>query len=119
MLLYPELDANRYDNGTSHTHAQGVSPNVVVADLYSVQGAMFTSLTMLFSGSEVQLINEAHSPRLAMWHYIYYVVLTPLIMLNLLIALMVRKFYHLFIYLSPIVLGRFYLLPCYLNNILT
>ena len=43
---------------------------------------------MFFQGTDVQLIQEAFSPALATWHYIYYVSLAPLILLNLLIALM-------------------------------
>jgi hypothetical protein len=43
---------------------------------------------MLFHGSNTELIQDAYSPALATWHYIYYVSLAPLILLNLLIALM-------------------------------
>ena len=38
--------------------------------------------------SDPELLKSALSPRLATVHYVYYVALTPLIMMNLLIALM-------------------------------
>ena len=38
--------------------------------------------------SDTDLLNKAQSPRLATWHYIFFVSLVPLIMMNLLIALM-------------------------------
>ena len=38
--------------------------------------------------SDPDLMKNALSPKLASFHYVYYVLLTPLIMMNLLIALM-------------------------------
>ena len=38
--------------------------------------------------SDTDLLNKAQSPRLATWHYIFFAALVPLIMMNLLIALM-------------------------------
>ena len=43
---------------------------------------------MFFAGSDTELLDMAQSPPLATWHYFFVVVMTPLIMLNLLIALM-------------------------------
>eukprot|EP01043_Picozoa_sp_COSAG02_P018472 COSAG02_NODE_863_length_16409_cov_16.571613_4_plen_221_part_00 len=43
---------------------------------------------MFFTGSDTELLDRALSPLLATWHYFFVVVMTPLIMLNLLIALM-------------------------------
>ena len=43
---------------------------------------------MFFAGSDTELLDIALSPPLATWHYFFVVVMTPLIMLNLLIALM-------------------------------
>jgi hypothetical protein len=43
---------------------------------------------MFFAGSDTELLDKALSPSLATWHYFFVVVMTPLIMLNLLIALM-------------------------------
>lgn len=43
---------------------------------------------MFFAGSDIELLEKALSPPLATWHYAVFVVMTPLIMLNLLIALM-------------------------------
>ena len=50
--------------------------------------AFFTSMIMFFQETELQLVEDAYSPDVATWHYMYYVVFLPLILLNLLIALM-------------------------------
>jgi len=42
----------------------------------------------LFFGSDTGLLNFAQSPRLATWHHLFFVAMVPLIMMNLLIALM-------------------------------
>jgi hypothetical protein len=53
--------------------------------------ALFTSFNMMFlDGFDLQLLNHALSPLLAKLMYVNYVVIVPLIMLNMLIALMVR-----------------------------
>ena len=41
---------------------------------------------LLLCQSDTDLLSKAQSPRLATAHYIYYVALVPLIMMNLLIA---------------------------------
>ena len=51
--------------------------------------SLFTSFNMMFmAGLDVELLDHAYAPLLAKALYVYYVVLVPLIMLNLLIALM-------------------------------
>ena len=51
--------------------------------------ALFTSFNMMFMGGlDIKLLDHAYSPLLAKLIYVYYVVIVPLIMLNLLIALM-------------------------------
>eukprot|EP01047_Picozoa_sp_COSAG01_P002484 COSAG01_NODE_66_length_29241_cov_17.772768_19_plen_103_part_00 len=53
--------------------------------------ALFTSFNMMFlAGLDLKLLDHAFSPLLAKMMYVYYVVIVPLIMLNMLIALMVR-----------------------------
>ena len=46
------------------------------------------SINMFFAGADTELLDKALSPQLATWHYFFVVVMTPLILLNLLIALM-------------------------------
>ena len=46
------------------------------------------SINMFFAGANIELLDKALSPQLATWHYFFVVVMTPLILLNLLIALM-------------------------------
>jgi hypothetical protein len=54
--------------------------------------ALFTSFNMMFlAGLDLELLDHAFSPLLAKLLYVYYVVIVPLIMLNMLIALMVRE----------------------------
>eukprot|EP01049_Picozoa_sp_SAG25_P008092 SAG25_NODE_705_length_5845_cov_2.226940_4_plen_110_part_00 len=51
--------------------------------------ALFTSFNMMFmSGLDIDLLEKAYAPTVAKVSYVYYVVVVPLIMLNLLIALM-------------------------------
>eukprot|EP01048_Picozoa_sp_COSAG05_P021454 COSAG05_NODE_3953_length_1753_cov_3.051995_2_plen_101_part_00 len=59
------------------------------AELGNGWQALFTSFNMIFSPSDlIPLLELAYSPLTAKLVYIYYVVIVPLIMLNLLIALM-------------------------------
>ena len=61
-----------------------------IADHFDGWGhAIFGSLDMLFSSNfDQELLDKAYSPGLAYCYYCWFVVLVPLIMLNLLIALM-------------------------------
>ena len=46
----------------------------VVGELFgNVSRALFTSMNMLFFGSDPQLLSKAPSPTIAMLHYIFYV----------------------------------------------
>jgi hypothetical protein len=54
----------------------------------SIWRNVFTSFNMMFMAFDIELLDQAYSPSLAKLLYVYYVVMVPLIMLNLLIALM-------------------------------
>jgi hypothetical protein len=89
LLLYPE------DLLEEHAGAPGVEWELSDAQISEVEDhfgsvwpALFTSIHMLFDGSSTDLIKDAYSPSLARLHYVLYVSLCPLILLNLLIALM-------------------------------
>ena len=93
MQLYPQSLLGGASG--SGSNGSGVGWHLRVADEEKVVGlfgnvgaALFTSTNMLFFGADPDLLNSALSPQLATWHYVMYVALTPLIMMNLLIALM-------------------------------
>ena len=82
QLIYPsavqaDLDLSKADRQSITDHFDGWGH------------AMFGSLDMLFSSNfDKELLDKAYSPGLAYCYYCWFVVLVPLIMLNLLIALM-------------------------------
>ena len=84
QLLYP--------TGCDPTMVNGLSnaSQVYLQQHMSAQlsGSLFTSISMLYFGGDVAVLQMAFSPALATVHYVYYSILTPLIVLNLLIALM-------------------------------
>ena len=82
QLLYPQslqddLDLSTADRSTIDQNFEGWGH------------AAFGSIQMLFASSfDEDLLDKAYSPNSAYANYIYFVVIMPLIMLNLLIALM-------------------------------
>jgi hypothetical protein len=90
ILLYPQQEQSGSDWGDGPDFLLIPPGWLQASDVVFVRTteALFTSLNMMFFGAEPEQLAEASSPTLAAWHYIYYVSLTPLIMMNLLIALM-------------------------------
>ena len=88
MQLYPRRLLRGAGDGSAGWHLDSADEKKIEGLFGDVGAALFTSTNMLFFGSDPELLNNALSPRLATWHYIFYVSLTPLIMMNLLIALM-------------------------------
>ena len=70
--------------------------NITSADAHKIQeeigngwNALFTSFNVIFmTGLDIELLDRALNPLLAKAVYVYYVLVVPVIMLNLLIALM-------------------------------
>ena len=52
--------------------------------------AMYSSFDMMMGGFDAELLNDAVSPRLAWLLFFLYILTVNIVMLNLLIALMVR-----------------------------
>jgi len=91
LFLYPEDVLSRYGNDTDSElgwELDGDEAATVEHRFGGYSRALFTSMIMFFDVTELQLVQDAYSPSVATWHYLYYVVLLPLILLNLLIALM-------------------------------
>ena len=90
LFLYPEDLLQGQGNGTGIWMAQ--LDDYQAAEVKDRFGgfvpALFTSIIMFFQETDLQLVQDAYSPHIATFHYIYYVVFLPLILLNLLIALM-------------------------------
>lgn len=105
MLLYPPNLVSQHPNGTSthslHVDVFGSENSTLTWRLQAnqdklaherfgnMQRALMSSIDMLFSGWDIDEAKElAYSPALAELHYLSYVIFVPLIMLNLVIALM-------------------------------
>eukprot|EP01048_Picozoa_sp_COSAG05_P006500 COSAG05_NODE_423_length_9941_cov_241.298821_4_plen_1929_part_00 len=108
VLLYPNALEDDVESGgvfTQNSSSSSSSPSNVsteftdwtlsdtqeanIQDQFgSIGETIFTSFNMMFMSFDVEVLDRAYSPRLAKVLYVYYVVVVPLIMLNLLIALM-------------------------------
>jgi uncharacterized membrane-anchored protein YhcB (DUF1043 family) len=87
MLIYPRWDMDG-DTGHSSGSSSAGASTLAAGSYISFSAAGFSSLDMLFNAPDTKSIDNALWPTLATWHYILYVLVVPLIMLNLLIALM-------------------------------
>ena len=87
LFLYPDDLLQGQGNGTGWQLGAAEAAEVD-RRFGGFMSAFFTSVIMFFQETELQLVEDAYSPDVATWHYMYYVVFLPLILLNLLIALM-------------------------------
>jgi|EP01047_Picozoa_sp_COSAG01_P032363 hypothetical protein len=96
QALEHDTEYNSSEPATSSTFAQWNLTSDQREQIHREIGdgweALFTSFNMMFmEGLDLELLDYAFSPILAKSLYVYYVVIVPLIMLNMLIALMVRE----------------------------
>eukprot|EP01047_Picozoa_sp_COSAG01_P098157 COSAG01_NODE_28382_length_662_cov_1.262877_1_plen_220_part_11 len=105
VLLYPlPLDAFVTLTKGTNTPSEYESSHWAVSadDKPTLQGkfgnlgsVLFSATLMLFTGWDTDQLNMALSPTLATGHYIFYVILVPLVMLNLLVRCTTLNSLHL------------------------